>query len=157
MPEPFGDADCPAAVTGRLGWAGLALLDPAPSCGFFRGAWPAGGFGPLLPGAEGLPAAVAAEEAGFAVVDGLAGFAGGGFGGATALGVVSLLRSDGLAGDSDAAGPVPAAATAVPGTCGGYLLNSTYCWPSVHTFVVTQYRTSPKAQYRPERAKNGTM
>src|SRR5215468_5660352 len=32
-----------------------------------------------------------------------------------------------------------------------------YCWPSVHTFVVTQYRTSPNAQYRPDRAKSGTM
>ena len=157
MPEPFGDADCPAAVTGRLGWAGLALADPAPSCGFFRGGWPAGGFGALLPAAG-----VAVEAAGFAVLDGLvgfagAGFAGGGFGGATALGVVSLLRTDGLAGAVGAAGAVPAVAAAVPGTCGGYLLNSTYCWPSVHTFVVTQYRTNPKAQYRPERAKNGTM
>ena len=36
-------------------------------------------------------------------------------------------------------------------------MNRTYCWPSVHTLVVTQYRTRPNAQYKPDRAKNGTM
>ena len=47
-------------------------------------------------------------------------------------------------------GPIAAAPT-------GYLRSSTYCWPSVHRFVVTQYRTSPNCQYRPVSANSGMM
>jgi len=38
-----------------------------------------------------------------------------------------------------------------------FCLNSAHCWISVHTLVVTQYRTSPNGQYRPVSAKNGMM
>ena len=155
LSEPFGDACCPAGVTGLPDRAFLVPADPA-FCGFFRGGWPAGGFCVLLPGAgfaddvAGLAEAAGLEAAGFAVVVGLPEV--------TDFAEVSLLTGPGLAaGGASAADAAPPVAVAVPGTVGGYRLNSTYCWPRVHTFVVTQYRTRPNAQYRPDRAKNGTM
>ena len=157
LSEPFGDACCPAGVTGLPDRAFLVPADPA-SCGFFRGGWPAGGFCVLLPGAdcaEDVPgfadevAGLAEAPAGFAVVVGLPEV--------TDFVEVSLLTGAVLAGVAGAADAVPPVAVAVAGTVGGYRLNSTYCWPRVHTFVVTQYRTRPNAQYSSERAKNGTM
>jgi len=100
--------------------------------------------------ALGLAVAVGLVGAGFAVVAGLPGV--------TDFAEVSLLTgAAGLAGAAGGAGAAPPVADAVAGTVVGYRLNSTYCWPRVHTFVVTQYRTRPNAQYRPESAKNGTM
>ena len=140
--EPFGDACCPAGVTGLPDRAFLVPADPA-SCGFFR----EGGFCVLLPGAgladdvAGFAACLAEaaglEAAGFAVVAALPEV--------TDFVEVSLLTGADLAGVAGPADAVPAVAVAVPGTFGGYRLNSTYCWPRVHTFVVTQYRTRPNA------------
>src|SRR5215469_6143791 len=48
--------------------------------------------------------------------------------------------------------PIAAAAAPI-----GYLRNSTYCWPSVHKFVRTQYMTRPNGQYRPVSANSGMM
>jgi hypothetical protein len=136
--EPFGDACFPAEVTGRAERELLVPADPV-SCGFFRGGWPVGGFCVPLPGADfeadgadgaGLAEPAGLAAAGFAVVLGLPEV--------TALFAVSLLTGAGLAGAAGAAGAVPPVADAAPGTVGGYRLNSAYCWPRVHTFVVTQ-------------------
>jgi hypothetical protein len=106
------------------------------SCGFFRGGWPAGGFGVLLPGAgfaddvAGLAAAadlaavvVGLAVAGFAAVDGLPTVDG--LPEVTDLAEVSLLTAAGLAGAAGG-GAVPPVAGVAPGTV-GYRLNSTYC------------------------------
>src|SRR4029077_16695225 len=48
-----------------------------------------------------------------------------------------------------------AAGSAAP--IGAPLRDIRCCWPSVQTFVVTQYNTRPYCQYRPVSEKNGTM
>lgn len=182
LAEPFDDACLPAGA-GDLPdrAAGLVPADAVPG-GFFPGCWPEAGFCVFLPGAGlavdaaglavaaglaeptglaeaaglavPLALALASVAAGFAVADGLP--AVDDLPEVTDLVAVSLLTAVGFAG-AVGAGEPPAVAVAVPGTVGGYRLNSTYCWPRVHTFVVTQYRTRPNAQYRPDSAKNGTM
>src|SRR5579859_1889500 len=159
VPDPFEDVGCPAATPGRAGRAGLA---PAP---FRSGPGGVDGFGVFLLFPDAADAAGRADSAGLgasaglpeadcpAVADGFA--AVDGFAGAVGLAEVSLLTADGFAGAAGALGAVPV--VAAPGTSVGYRLNRKYCWPRVHTFVVTQYSTSPKAQYSPDRAKNGTM
>jgi hypothetical protein len=133
VPEPFAEVCFPAAAAGR---ADLLPADPV-FCGFFLGGWPAGGFRVLLADVAGLAVADGlAAAVGLPVADGLA--AVDGLPEVTDLAEVSLLTGAGLAGAAGAEGAVPPVADAAPGTGVGYRLNRTYCWPRVHTLVVTQ-------------------